>query len=305
MSSTDQAQDWPNLALASGSALSGLALAPDQNGPISPGPEPPTGPAGPKATGPTIGQLRLKNPFILAPMAGLTNFSFRRLCLEYGAGLTVSEMVSAVSLSHHGRNSLKLLTTDRDLEKPFCVQLFGKDPTTLAEATKVAVFEAGADLVDLNMACPARKVLSSGHGGALLKNPELALRIVEAMAKATSAPVTVKLRPGLQKADGPVVLELAPKLVSAGAAALILHGRYVSEGFGGQADWHLVTELAQRVKVPVIGSGDLISAQLALTRLNTSGAQGVMIGRAARGRPYIFRECLALWQTGSEAPKAT
>jgi nifR3 family TIM-barrel protein len=237
-------------------------------------------------------------------MAGLTNFSFRRLCLEYGAAMAVSEMASAVSLAHRGRSTLKLLTTDPSVEKPFCVQLFGKDPETLARATQVVVNEAGADIVDLNLACPARKVLSSGHGGALLKNPDLALRLVEAMAKATEAPVTVKLRPGFAKEDGPMVLKLGPRLVSAGAAALTLHGRYVSERFGGQADWSLVSELARSVPVPVIGSGDINDAPTALAHLAHSGAQAVMIGRAARGRPYIFRQCLDLLgrPPGSRSP---
>jgi nifR3 family TIM-barrel protein len=227
-------------------------------------------------------------------MAGLTDFSFRSLCLGQGAAMAVSEMVSAVSLAHHGRNTLRLLVTDKAIENPFCVQLFGKDPGSLAKATKVAVLEAGADMVDLNLACPARKVVSSGHGGALLKDPDLCLRLVEAMATATQAPVTVKLRPGFLKADGPTTLRLAPRLEAAGAAAMTLHGRYVSEAFGGQADWSLVSALAQTVRVPVIGSGDITDAQTALSRLAGTGAQAVMIGRAARGRPFIFRECLAL-----------
>jgi tRNA-dihydrouridine synthase B len=141
-------------------------------------------------------------------------------------------------------------------------------------------------------------VVSSGHGGALLKNPDLCLRLVEAMASATEAPVTVKLRPGFLKEDGPSVLKLAPRLVSAGAAALTLHGRYVSERFSGQADWSLVSELAAAVSVPVIGSGDICEPQEALDRLAHSGARAVMIGRAARGRPFIFRECLELQTTG-------
>jgi tRNA-dihydrouridine synthase B len=249
--------------------------------------------------GPSIGSIELKNPFILAPMAGLTNYSFRSLCLEYGAAMAVTEMVSAVSLAHHGRNTLKLLKTDRNIENPFCVQLFGKDPQAMSLATMVAVHEAGADLVDLNLACPARKVVSSGHGGALLKNPDLCLRIVEAMAQATRAPITVKLRPGFLKEDGPTVLDLAPRLEAAGASALILHGRYVSEGFSGQSDWSLVSRLAQRVKIPVIGSGDITEAAMAADLLAQSGAQAVMIGRAARGRPFIFRECLEFLTTGS------
>ncbi|MDR1110964.1 MAG: tRNA-dihydrouridine synthase [Deltaproteobacteria bacterium] len=249
-------------------------------------------------TGPAIGTVRLRNPFVLAPMAGLTDFPFRRLCLEAGAAMAVTEMVSAVSLAHHGRKTLGLLSTDRGLENPFCVQLFGKDPQALALATRVAVLEAGADIVDLNLACPARKVVRSGHGGALLRDPDLCCRLVEAMAKASPAPVTVKLRPGFLKDDGPSVLDLAPRLEAAGAAAMTLHGRFVSEGFGGQADWSLVGELARQVSVPVIGSGDVLDAWQALGRLAEGGPVAVMIGRAARGRPFVFRECLELQATG-------
>jgi nifR3 family TIM-barrel protein len=234
-------------------------------------------------------------------MAGLTNWPFRRLALEAGAGLTVTEMASAAALAHRGRSTQELLTTDPELEKPFCVQLFGKDPRLMALAAQEAV-RLGADLVDLNLACPARKVVGSGHGGALLRDPALAQALVQAVAEAIPAPVTVKLRPGFRRQDGPTVLELGPSLARAGAAALTLHPRYVSDRFGGQADWTLVTELARRVEIPVVGSGDLTTPWLAVERLQSSGAAAVMIGRAARGRPWIFRQCLEILRFGRCEP---
>jgi nifR3 family TIM-barrel protein len=258
----------------------------------------------PTLRGPTLGGLTLKNPFLLAPMAGVTDWPYRLLCLEMGAAAAVSEMVSAVALSHRGRGTLKLLRTDPLWEKPFWVQLFGKDSESLALAAKMAVEEAGADLVDLNAACPARKVVSSGHGGALLKNPDLCCRLVEAMAKAVEVPVTVKLRPGFSPEDGPAVMSLGLRLADAGAKALILHGRYVTQQFGGEADWSLVEELASRVAVPVIGSGDITSADQAVKRLMDHHLPAVMIGRASRGRPWIFRECLSRLRN-EEAPPAS
>lgn len=249
------------------------------------------GPGG-QIPGPSIGPLTLRNPFILAPMAGVTDLPYRRLCWEAGAGGAVSEMASAVALAHRGRQTLAMLATDRDVERPFWVQLFGKDPASLAGAVRTTVLEAGADVVDLNCACPARKVVSSGHGGALLKDPDLCCRLVEAMAGAADVPVTVKLRPGFRAEDGPMVLDLGPRLEAAGAGALILHGRYVSERFGGRADWSLVERLARAVKIPVVGSGDIQDARTAVFLLKKHNLAGVMLGRATRGRPWLFRECL-------------
>jgi nifR3 family TIM-barrel protein len=274
------------------------------------GPAKPTNPADPIAPdAPTrpvptlrIGTVELPNPFILAPMAGLTSWPYRRLCLAQGAGLAVTEMASATALAHHGRQTLKLLASDRSLERILCVQLFGKDPGVMAEAARVCRGEAGADLIDLNFGCPARKVVSSGHGGALLRDPELCRRIVSAAASAVDVPVTVKLRPGFLRADGPIVLDLGPALASHGAAALTLHPRYVSDRFEGLADWSLIARLAAAAAVPVIGSGDLRTPEEAAGALAGSGAAGVMIGRASRGRPWIFRQALEFWRTGAWRP---
>jgi nifR3 family TIM-barrel protein len=168
----------------------------------------------------------------------------------------------------------------------------------MAEAARVAAGEAGAAIIDLNFGCPARKVVSSGHGGALLRDSSLCLSIVSKVAEAVSVPVTVKLRPGFQRADGPMILDLAPLLQQAGAAALTLHPRYVSDGFGGEADWSLVSGLAERVSLPVIGSGDIQDPARAAWALSSTGAAGVMIGRASRGRPWLFRQCLEYLREG-------
>ncbi|MDR2456410.1 MAG: tRNA-dihydrouridine synthase [Deltaproteobacteria bacterium] len=247
----------------------------------------------------------MPNPFIVAPMAGLTNWPYRRLCLERGAAMAVTEMASAVALAHHGRQTLRLIATDPNLEKTLCVQLFGKDPGVLAEAAKVSVNEAGAKVIDLNFCCPARKVISSGHGGALLKDADLCRRIVAKVSESVSVPVTVKLRPGFLRLEGPMVLELGPKLEEAGAAALTLHPRYVSDRFEGQADWSLITRLSEAVTIPVIGSGDIHGPEEAARALAESGAAAVMIGRASRGRPWIFRQCLEYLSSGRYRPATT
>ena len=242
-----------------------------------------------------IGAVALDNPFILAPLAGLTNWPFRRLAKEAGAGLTVSEMASATALTFRGKATLKLLETDKSVEKPFCVQLFGKDPDHLARAAEVAV-EYGADMIDLNLGCPARKVISSGHGSALLKDLSIVRRILRAMVRAVKVPVTVKTRPAFAPGVGETVFDLLPILADEGAAAVTLHGRMTSEGFAGEADWNTVARLAEKSPIPVIGSGDIVTAEQALDRLRNYGVQAVMIGRGAKGRPWLFKQCLALWR---------
>ena len=250
-----------------------------------------------------IGDVNLDNPFILAPLAGLTNWPFRRLAKEAGAGLTVSEMASATALTFRGKATLKLLETDKSVEKPFCVQLFGKDPDHLARASEVAV-EYGADMIDLNLGCPARKVIHSGHGSALLKDLPAVRRILRAMVRAVKVPITVKTRPAFAPGVGGTVFDLLPILADEGAAAVTLHGRMTSEGFAGEADWDLVARLAEKSPIPVIGSGDIVTAEQALDRLRNYGVQAVMIGRGAKGRPWLFKQCLALWR-GESPPEIT
>ncbi len=250
-----------------------------------------------------IGAVPIENPFVLAPMAGLTNWPFRRLAKEAGAGLTVSEMASATALSFRGKATLKMLETDKSLESPYCVQLFGREPERLAVAAQAAV-ERGADLIDLNLGCPAKKVVRSGHGAALLKEPDLIVKLVRAMARAVSVPVTVKTRPAFAPGVGITVFELLPRLADEGLAALTLHPRLACDAFAGTADWSLVARLAEKSPIPVIGSGDVQTAEEALHKLQNFGAAGVMIGRGAKGRPWLFRECLAAWR-GEPCPEIT
>ncbi len=250
-----------------------------------------------------IGRVPLANPFVLAPLAGLTNWPFRRLCKEAGAGLTVTEMVSATALAFRGRATVKMLETDLAVERPFCVQLFGKNPEHLARAAEVAV-EHGADLIDLNLGCPARKVVGSGHGSALLKDLHTVRDIVRALVRAVDIPITVKTRPAFAPGVGATVFDLLPVLVDEGVAAVTLHPRMTCEGFAGEADWSLVARLAEKSPIPVIGSGDITTAAEALDKLRNHGAAAVMIGRGAKGRPWLFRQCLALWR-GEPEPEIT
>ncbi len=251
-----------------------------------------------------IADVAISNPFVLAPLAGLTNWPFRFLAKGYGAGLTVTEMASSVALSFKGKATLKLIETDKSIESPFCVQIFGHDPERLALGAKVAE-DHGADIIDLNMGCPARKVIGSGNGASLLKDFAKIQKIVAAVVKSVAIPVTVKTRPAFspetEKELGSV-FDLLPILEGEGVAAICLHPRYASQAFGGEADWSLVRRLVQMAKIPVIGSGDIKTAAEALERLETSGAQAVMIGRAAKGQPWIFRQCLALWR-GEDLPE--
>jgi tRNA-dihydrouridine synthase B len=231
-------------------------------------------------------------------MAGLTNQSYRTLAVGFGASLVFSEMASGVALSHRGKLTLKLISKGPGEDKvPFGIQIFGKDPKVMAEAAKIAVYEKGADLIDLNFACPARKVIKSGHGAALLKDMDLCLKIAEELLKSSPVPVSIKTRPGFtppqKPGEEPFIFSLAPKLEDMGISAITLHPRYASQGFHGEADWNLVKELSLRLKkTSLIGSGDISSPEIALERLKNSGASALMLGRATRGRPWLFRECL-------------
>ncbi len=243
----------------------------------------------------------IANPFILAPLAGLTNWPFRCLAKEAGAALTVSEMVSGTGLNYKSKATFQLMETDPQIERPFCVQLFGKNPEHLAQAARLAV-EAGADIIDLNMGCPARKVINSGHGAALLKDLKLVREILRAMVGAVSVPVTVKTRPSFAPEVGGTIWDLLPILVEEGVAGVTLHGRTAKDGFSGEADWDVVARLVEESPIPVIGSGDVTTASEAMRRLRETGVAGVMIGRGAKGRPWLFGECVALWRGEASEP---
>jgi nifR3 family TIM-barrel protein len=236
-----------------------------------------------------IGAVRIPSRLVLAPMAGVSVRAYRRQARRFGAGLVWSEMVSAAGLGHGSRRTRDYLRIDPD-EHPIALQIFGSEPAEAAEAARMAE-AAGADIVDLNLGCPVRKVMKSGAGSALLGQPELACRIVEEMAAAVSVPVTVKLRSGIEPGSR-TCIELGPRLVAAGAQALVLHPRSQRQMYGGSADHSLTVELASLVKVPVVASGDIRSGEQART-LIASGAAAVMIGRAAQGNPWLLSEILS------------
>ena len=236
-----------------------------------------------------IGAVEIPSRLALAPMAGVSVQAYRRQAKRFGVGLVWSEMVSAAGLEHGSRRTRDYLRVGSD-EHPIALQIFGSEPTQAAEAARMAE-AAGADVVDLNLGCPVRKVMSGGAGAALLEQPELACRIVEKMAAAVSAPVTVKLRSGIE-AGSRTCIELGPRLAEAGAQALVLHPRAQRQMYGGSADHSLTVELASLVEIPVIASGDIRSGEQA-RGLISAGAAAVMVGRAAQGNPWLLSEILS------------
>jgi tRNA-dihydrouridine synthase B len=234
-----------------------------------------------------IGPVEIPTRLVLAPMAGVSVQAFRRQGRRYGAGLVCSEMVSCAGIEHGNERTLGYLRVAAD-EHPLAIQLFGSEPRTLANAAKM-VEAVGADLVDLNFGCPVRKVTRTGAGATLLEDPALACRIVESIADAVDIPVTVKLRRGLQNGSR-ACIELAPRLVDAGAASLTLHPRSAEQMYTGSADHSLTAELVSLVDVPVVASGDVTSYARAQVVLATTGAEAVMVGRGAQGNPWALRE---------------
>ena len=234
-----------------------------------------------------IGPVEVHTRVVLAPMAGVSVQAFRRQGRRFGAGLVCSEMVSCAGLQHGNERTLGYLRIGRD-ETPLAVQIFGSEPAVMAEAARM-VEDAGADIVDVNFGCPVRKVTKTGAGATLLEDPNRASSIIDAVAEAVSVPVTVKMRRGL--ADGSRdALEVGPRLVEAGAAALTLHPRSAKQMYTGTADHSLTAELVERVDVPVIASGDVTSRAGAQQLLEETGCAAVMVGRAAQGNPWAVGE---------------
>lgn len=238
-----------------------------------------------------IGTLKLKNRLIMAPMSGVTNLPFRRIVKRLGAGLVTTEMVSAMGLSRGQERSFKYLRSDPE-ERPLAVQIFGSDPRVMAEAARMVVDE-GADLVDINMGCPARKVVKTGAGGALLRSLDQVRDIVSSVRTVCTVPVTVKTRAGWSQ-DRPVARDIAKIVEDCGADAITIHPRFVTQRFSGNADWEIISQVKSEVRIPVIGNGDVCSPSQALEMIQQTGCDGVMIGRAAMGNPWIFREILNL-----------
>ena len=232
-----------------------------------------------------IGSIEIPGGAILAPMAGVTDYAYREICASLGAAATVTEMVSAKALCYQDKKTRALL---RRNEGVFCaVQLFGSEPETMARAAQLALEISGCDAVDINMGCPMPKIVNNGEGSALMKDVELAGRIVRAVSRAVPVPVTVKTRKGWDKGHVNVV-ELAQCLEANGAAAIAVHGRTKTMLYSGTADWDIIREVKQAVSIPVIANGDIDSPEAALRCLRRTGADGIMVGRACFGDPWLF-----------------
>lgn len=247
-----------------------------------------------------IGDVEIDNPFVLAPMAGVTDLPFRKLCKEQGAGLICMEMVSAKAISFHNKNTEALMEIDK-CENPVSMQLFGSEPELMARVA-AEIEERPFDILDINMGCPVPKVVNNGEGSALLKNPELIVKIVKSVSSAIKKPLTVKVRIGFE--NEPVdIVEIAKRVEDAGAAAIAVHGRTRQQYYSGTADWDAIRRVKEAVSIPVIGNGDVDSPEKAKALIKETGCDGVMIGRAVRGNPWLFRELNHYFETGEKLPR--
>ncbi len=243
-----------------------------------------------------IGNIELENPYILAPMAGVTDLPFRLLCREQGAGLLCMEMISAKALQYKNRNTKALLAIHPE-EYPVSLQLFGSDPDIISEMAK-QIEELPFQILDINMGCPVPKVVKNGEGSALMKNPKLVYQIVSKTVRAVRKPVTVKIRKGFDDAHVNAV-EIAKIVEEAGGAAVAVHGRTREQYYSGKADWEIIRRVKEAVSIPVIGNGDVTAGETALAMMRQTGCDGVMIGRGAQGNPWIFRELAEYERTGT------
>ena len=248
-----------------------------------------------------IGNIELDTPVALAPMAGISDLPYRVICRKFGCGLTVSEMVSAKGLLYKNEKTFAMLQID-EVERPTAIQLFGSVPEELAEAARI-VEAQGADIIDFNMGCPVPKVVNNGEGSALMKTPELAGKILEAMVRAVRIPVTVKLRAGWDEEHRNAV-EIAKIAEASGVAAVAVHGRTRNQFYMGKADWEIIRRVKAAVRIPVFGNGDIFAMEDGLRMFKETNCDGVMLARGAYGNPWLFTQLRAALE-GKDIPVVT
>lgn len=238
-----------------------------------------------------IGGVKIDSRLALGPMAGVTDMAFRTICREQGAGLTITEMVSAKALCYQDKKSIPLLQLGAD-EHPCAAQIFGSDPVCMQEAAAIAREVSGADIIDINMGCPVPKIANSGDGSGLMRTPDLAVRVAEAVIRGAGCPVTVKMRLGWDKGSINCV-EFAKAMEQAGVSAVAVHGRTRTQMYAGTANWDWIREVKNALHIPVIANGDVFEAKDAVRILSYTGADMAMIGRGVFGNPWIFAQCKA------------
>lgn len=250
-----------------------------------------------------IGNIEIKNQIVLAPMAGISNPSYMKICEEMGVGYAITELLSAEAIVRENKKTLEMLNGIDKLNIPVAIQIFGSDAATMAKAAQIITNLHQKVLIDINMGCPVPKVaIKSQAGSALLKNPDKIKEIVSAVVKAVSVPVTVKIRSGWD-ANSVNAVEVAKVIEEAGASAITVHGRTRAQGYSGNADWNIIKQVKEMVSIPVIGNGDVTSAEKAKEMLDFTGCDAVMIGRGVLGNPWLINECVSYLESGIIPPK--